>query len=54
MLRPWSKDNTIDYPRSYEIKQASVPVDEAAKVKSFYQVIANDERNMLVLKPAGQ
>jgi uncharacterized protein DUF3857/transglutaminase superfamily protein len=46
--------STIHYRRTYEIKQASVPVDEAAKVKKFYQVVANDERNMLVLKPAGQ
>lgn len=46
--------NTVHYRRTYEIKQASVPVEEAAKVKRFYQVVAGDERNMLVLKPAGQ
>ncbi len=45
--------STIHYRRTYEIKQASVPVDDAAKVKHFYQVVAGDERNMLVLKPAG-
>lgn len=43
--------STIRYHRSYEIKQPSVPVADAAKVKSFYQVIAGDERNMVVLKP---
>ena len=43
---------TIHYRRSYEVKQASVPVDQAEKVKSFYQMVAGDERNMVVLKPA--
>ena len=43
---------TIHYRRSYEVKQASVPVDQAERVKSFYQIVAGDERNMVVLKPA--
>jgi hypothetical protein len=43
---------TIHYRRSYEIKRVTVPVDEADKVKRFYQVVASDERNMVVLKPA--
>ena len=30
-----------------------MPVDEADKVKTFYQIVAGDERNMVVLKPAG-
>ncbi len=46
--------STVHYRRTYEIKQASVPVDQAGKVKHFYQVVANDERNMLVLKLSGQ
>ena len=43
---------TIHYRRSYEIKRVTVPVEEADKVKHFYQVVAGDERNMVVLKPA--
>jgi hypothetical protein len=46
--------STIHYRRSYEVKQVSVPVDQADKVKRFYQIVAGDERNMLVLKPAQQ
>ena len=34
---------TIHYRRSYEIKQLTVPVNEAEKVKNFYQIIAGDE-----------
>jgi hypothetical protein len=45
---------TIHYRRSYEIKQLTVPVNEAEKVKNFYQIIASDERSMVVLKPAQQ
>jgi hypothetical protein len=42
---------TIHYRRRYEIRQLTVPVSEVDKVKRFYQVIANDERNMVMLKP---
>jgi hypothetical protein len=45
---------TIHYRRSYEIKQLTVPVDQANNVKNFYQIIAGDERSMVVLKPAQQ
>jgi hypothetical protein len=48
------QDGTIHYRRRYEIKQLSVPVDQAGQVKSFYQVVAGDERNMVVLKPASK
>ena len=44
----------IHYSRSYEVKQVSVPVDQADKVKRFYQVVAGDERNMVVLKPSSK
>lgn len=44
--------STIHYHRAYEIKQLNVPVDQADQLKSFYQVIAGDERSMVVLKPA--
>jgi hypothetical protein len=43
---------TIHYRRRYEIKQLTVPVNEADKVKNFYQIIAGDERSMVVLKPS--
>lgn len=43
---------TIHYRRCHEVKQVSVPVDQADKVKTFYQIVAGDERNMVVLKPA--
>lgn len=42
--------DTIHYSRTYEIKEVSVPVEQAEKVKSFYQLIAADERSMVVLK----
>jgi len=44
--------STIHYHRTYEIKQLNVPVDQADQLKNFYQVIAGDERSMVVLKPA--
>lgn len=45
---------TIHYHRTYEIKQLSVPVDQAEQVKNFYALIAGDERSMVVLKPAAR
>jgi hypothetical protein len=48
------ESGTIHYRRSYEVKQVSVPVDQADKVKTFYQIVAGDERNMVVLKPMQQ
>ena len=44
--------NIIHYRRSYEIKQVTIPVENAHEVKKFFQVITGDERNMVVLKPA--
>lgn len=44
----------IRYTRSYEIKQLSVPVGSAEELKKFNRIIATDERNMVVLKPAGK
>lgn len=41
---------TIHYRRTYEIKQLSVPVDQTEQVKKFYQLVASDERSMVVLK----
>ena len=44
--------NTIRYTRTLEIKELSVPVSKADDLKKFYRIIASDERNTAVLKPA--
>jgi transglutaminase-like putative cysteine protease len=41
---------TLRYTRTFEIKDLSVPVSEAQKLRQFYRVIADDERNSAVLK----
>ena len=46
------KGNVLAYSRSFEIKQLSVPVERAQDLKKFYRIIASDERNTAVLKPA--
>ena len=48
-----AKGNTIHYARSMEIKELSVPVSKMDELKKFYRMIATDERNTAVLKPAG-
>src|SRR5262249_22217987 len=42
--------STLRYTRTFEIKQLSVPVEKAAELKTFYRIIANDERNAAVFK----
>jgi predicted transglutaminase-like cysteine proteinase len=44
------KGNVIDYQRTYEVKELSVPVNRAEELKKFYRIIASDERNTVVLK----
>jgi hypothetical protein len=44
--------NILDYTRTFEIKELSVPVDKAEELRKFYRIIATDERNTVVLKPA--
>jgi hypothetical protein len=44
---------TLHYTRSMEIKELTVPVDKMGELKQFYRMIASDERNTAVLKPAG-
>jgi hypothetical protein len=44
--------NVVDYTRTFEIKELSVPVDKADDLKKFYRIISTDERNTVVLKPA--
>jgi uncharacterized protein DUF3857/transglutaminase superfamily protein len=46
-----AKGNVVIYTRTFEVKQLSVPVSQAAELKRFYRMIASDERNTAVLKP---
>jgi transglutaminase-like putative cysteine protease len=43
--------NVVDYTRTFEVKELSVPVDRAEDLRRFYRTIAGDERNTMVLKP---
>lgn len=43
--------NVVDYTRTFEVKQLSVPVSQADQLRKFYRIIAGDERNTVVLKP---
>ena len=47
------KGNLIHYDRTFEVKELSVPVAKADELRKFYRIIAGDERNTVVLKPAG-
>jgi len=44
--------NVVDYTRTFEVKQLSVPVAQAEELRKFYRIIASDERNTVVLKAA--
>ncbi len=44
--------NVIHYSRTLEVKELSVPVSRVEELKKFYRIIASDERNTAVLKPA--
>ena len=44
--------HTLHYTRTLEIKELSVPVSKMDELKKFYRIIASDERNTAVLKPA--
>ncbi|HXC44355.1 MAG TPA: DUF3857 and transglutaminase domain-containing protein [Candidatus Dormibacteraeota bacterium] len=44
--------NVVGYTRTFELKELSVPVNKAEELKKFYRIIAADERNTVVLKPA--
>ncbi len=46
------KGNVLAYTRTFEIKELSVPVSQAAELKKFYRIIAADERNTAILKPS--
>jgi hypothetical protein len=44
--------NVVNYTRTFEVKELSVPVNKAEDLRKFYRIIAGDERNTVVLKPA--
>ena len=46
--------NAIRYKRTFEVKELSVPANKADDLKKFYRIIASDERNTVVLKPASK
>ncbi|MBZ5540995.1 MAG: DUF3857 and transglutaminase domain-containing protein [Acidobacteriia bacterium] len=44
--------NVVRYTRVFEVKQLSVPLEKVGELKQLYRLIAGDERNTAVLKPA--
>jgi hypothetical protein len=44
--------NVLRYSRTFEVKEPSVPLAKMDDLKKLYRIIANDERNTAVLKPA--
>jgi hypothetical protein len=44
--------NVVGYTRTFEVKELSVPVNQAEDLRKFYRIIAGDERNTVVLKPS--
>ena len=46
------KGNVVGYTRTFELKELNVPVNKAEDLRKFYRIIAGDERNTVVLKPA--
>lgn len=49
----WITLMTLQYMRTLELKELSVPVDKLSQLKAFYRIIASDERSTVVLKPKG-
>jgi hypothetical protein len=49
-----ARGNVIDYERTFEVKELSVPAAKAEELKRFYRLIASDERNTVVLKRSGK
>jgi len=46
------KGNVLRYSRTFELKELSVPLGKIDELRKLYRVIAGDERNNAVLKPA--
>jgi hypothetical protein len=44
--------NVLLYTRTFEVKDPSVPLSKLDDLKMLYRIIASDERNTAVLKPA--
>ncbi len=44
--------NVLRYSRRFELKDPSVPLDKVNELKMLYRIIASDERNTAVLRPA--
>lgn len=44
--------NVLKYTRTFELKDPSIPVSRVEDLKKLYRMIAGDERNTAVLKPA--
>ena len=45
--------NVLRYTRTFEVKELTVPLAKVEELKRMYRMIAGDERNTAVLKPAG-
>jgi hypothetical protein len=45
--------HVLRYTRTFEVNEVTVPVAKVNDLKKLYRVIAGDERNTAVLKPAG-
>jgi len=46
------KGNVLHYVRTFEVRQVTVPLEKVEELKKLYRIIATDERNTAVLKPA--
>jgi hypothetical protein len=46
--------HTLQYSRTFEVKEPNVPVAQAEDLKALYRVIYNDERNQAVLERAAR
>jgi hypothetical protein len=44
--------NVLRYTRTFEVKDPSVPLNKVDDLKMLYRIIASDERNTAVLRPA--
>jgi transglutaminase-like putative cysteine protease len=47
-----AQGSVLRYTRTFEVKELSVPVSKVDELKKLYRIIASDERNTAVLKPA--
>jgi hypothetical protein len=46
------RGNSLKYTRTSEVKELSVPLSKVEDLRKLYRIIASDERNTAVLKPA--